>query len=480
MTCRGLALAAACCAATAAAAPAVAADQAPRSLRIGESSFWDGTFVGSASVSDPSLCDVQGPCFSYPIEVPETGAKDLRVAIDETDESNGWELRLIDPSENVAASDTTYQLGGLGERLDAEVFAFKPAAGRWIAQVIPQDVVNGTFRARAKLEGDAVAPPPMHARKKKKKKHHRHHPAKRHHHTRASARAGAVDLPPDIAPDPPWHLTFAQPLPQVATEAGNLTALAGIHNPTATVAGQPVYACLPEETAEQQGSRCLRFSSGVASVGTGQFEVYGAAPVPVAVDGGPLFQVIHRSDATTVSRPAGEFTFHRVHAHYHVLDLAEFPLYRVVSDGVLTPAGKGLKEGFCLGNLKLYDWHSFDAAPIDPNSVDNCEPSPDPSGVAQVAPDAWRFYEGVASGWEDVYTWATSGQFVSFGSNPDGRYVLRMIINPQRKFLETDYANNVAYTYFEVSGDAVRVIERGRGSDPWDPHKVVLDPEITQ
>ena len=25
---------------------------------------------------------------------------------------------------------------------------------------------------------------------------------------------GVVDLPPDIAPDPPWHLTFAQPLPQ--------------------------------------------------------------------------------------------------------------------------------------------------------------------------------------------------------------------------------------------------------------------------
>jgi lysyl oxidase len=98
----------------------------------------------------------------------------------------------------------------------------------------------------------------------------------------------------------------------------------------------------------------------------------------------------------------------------------------------------------------------------------------------ELAPDAWRFYEGIANGWEDVYTWATSGQFVRFGSNPDGRYVLRMIINPQRRFLETDYDDNVAYTYFQVSGDEVRVLERGHGTDPWDPHKVVLDPHITQ
>ena len=61
--------------------------------------------------------------------------------------------------------------------------------------------------------------------------------------------------------------------------------------------------------------------------------------------------------------------------------------------------GKVLKEGFCLGNIKMYDWHSFSQAEIDPRSVDNCEPSPQPDG-------SWRFYEGIASGWEDIYTWA--------------------------------------------------------------------------
>jgi hypothetical protein len=146
----------------------------------------------------------------------------------------------------------------------------------------------------------------------------------------------------------------------------------------------------------------------------------------------------------------------------------------------LVPAGKGLKEGFCLGNLKLYDWRSFAQDFVDPNTIDNCEPSANPSGIAQLGPDEWRFYEGIARGWEDVYTWATSGQYVDFGSNPDGTYVMQMLVNAHHSFLEDEYTNDVAYTYFAVRGNDVRVLERGRGTSPWDPHKVVLDPEITR
>jgi hypothetical protein len=39
--------------------------------------------------------------------------------------------------------------------------------------------------------------------------------------------------------------------------------------------------------------------------------------------------------------------------------------------------------------------------------------------------------------------------------------------------------NNVAYAYFRVTGNDVRVIERGHGTDPWDPSKTVVDPIIT-
>jgi hypothetical protein len=296
-----------------------------------------------------------------------------------------------------------------------------------------------------------------------------------------AAPAGVHDILPNLAPDPPWDLTFDQPTPQVGPiESGSPAAVVGVHNPTATVGGQPVIACLPEETAEQGAGRCLRFSSGVASLGPGRFEVYGSSPVPVAANGGPLYQVIQRSDSTTRSAPAGLFTFHRVHLHYHVLALAQFPLYAVHGE-TMTPAGRGLKEGFCLGNIKLYRWRAFDADPVDPNTVDNCEPDAgDPSAIAELAPDAWRFYEGIANGWEDIYTWATSGQFVDADGLPDGTYILQMVVNPEKHFLETDTADDTAYTEFAITGDSVRILERGRGHSPWDPHKVVLDPRYTR
>jgi hypothetical protein len=31
----------------------------------------------------------------------------------------------------------------------------------------------------------------------------------------------------------------------------------------------------------------------------------------------------------------------------------------------------------------------------------------------------------------------------------------------------------------QITGNDVRVIERGRGTSPWDPHKTVVDPVIT-
>jgi hypothetical protein len=52
-------------------------------------------------------------------------------------------------------------------------------------------------------------------------------------------------------------------------------------------------------------------------------------------------------------------------------------------------------------------------------------------------------------------------------------------VNPDRIMRETNYANNSAYTYFQVNGNDVHVIERGHGTDPWDPHKTTVDPVMS-
>jgi hypothetical protein len=423
------------------------------SLHRGQATFWPGAFVAGARVDDPSTCGLEGPCFDYRVRVLAKHAKVLRAALDSADDSNGWGLRLLDPSGKEVSSGSTYTLHGVAENFDVEVWAHNPAPGTWTVQVIPQNVQSGDFQARAALDPTA--------------------PVARHRSRRLRRRVTA--MPPDLAADPPWHLTFRQPLPMAVVEGGNLTALAGAHNTDTSVAGQQTYGCLPEETIEQGAHRCLRFTSGFASLGPGKFEVYGSSSTPVATNGGPLYQVVYRSDGSHYSRRAGAFVFHKVHGHYHVLGIANFQLYSVRGTSTLAPAGTVLKEGFCLGNIKVFDWHSFSQAEIDPASVDNCEPAPQPDGT-------YRFYEGIANGWEDSYKWQTSGQFANFDNNPDGYYVLRVTVNPLHLLRESDAAhpaNDVAYTYFQVTGNDIRVIERGHGSDPWDPHKTVVDPVIS-
>jgi hypothetical protein len=258
----------------------------------------------------------------------------------------------------------------------------------------------------------------------------------------------------------------------IVVESGNYLAIAGAHNTTASALGHPLYGCLPEETVEQGGQRCLRFTSGFASLGPGKFEVYGSSASPVAPSGGPLYQNVYRSDGSHYSRHAGSFAFHPIHAHYHVLGIAQFQLFHVIGAGNLGAPQAVLKEGFCLGDIKMYDWNSWAQVDTSNASQDNCEPSLQPDG-------SWRFYEGIDAGWEDSYKWQTSGQFVNFANNPDGYYVLRVTVNPYHYLLEADArhdTNNVAYTYFRVTGDNIYPIERGHGMSPWDRRKQVEDP----
>jgi hypothetical protein len=458
------------------------------SLGKGQSAYWGGGWVSQERVDDPSLCGVEGPCFKYYLVVKSPHAKVLRVAIRTADDSNGWGLVLFNPAGQQVATGSTYTLQGVAEDFDEELWARSPAPGTWTIEVVPQNVVNGTFTMRAAVDPvrawPASNPTVLTVRSSRLVRtcrsaaHDRRHFARacasrRVYSTRTRARTGVYDRLPDLAADAPWHLTFDQPTPMVVVESGNYLAMAGLHNSSASVAGQQLYDCLPEETLQQGGHRCLRFTSGFASLGPGPFEVYGdSGASPVAPNGGPLYQVIYRSNGTQWTRRAGTFMFHDIHAHYHVLGIAQFQLFPVLRPGVLGPPQAVLKEGFCLGDIKIYDWYSWAQDPMGTQAQDNCEPSPQSDGT-------WRFYEGIDPGWEDSYKWQTSGQFVNFGNDPDGYYLLRVTVNPYHYLLEADDGhdtNNVAYTYFRVSGDSIYQIERGHGMSPWDPHKQVENP----
>ena len=81
---------------------------------------------------------------------------------------------------------------------------------------------------------------------------------------------------------------------------------------------------------------------------------------------------------------------------------------------------------------------------------------------------------GLSPGWADLYSWEQDGNYVEFGTNGDGRYLVRSTADALHNILESDETDNSAYAYLEITGTTIRVLERGRGFSPWDPHKVVV------
>jgi hypothetical protein len=311
---------------------------------------------------------------------------------------------------------------------------------------MPQGVSNASFRMRAKLEG---LPPPK--------------------------ATGHIPLLPDLAADPPTEFTFVAP----ANPANGLYPPDTI-NPPLDVLGLHPLSCTADEMAPTfiQGgaaTKCLRFTSGPINLGAGPYEMHwtyaqdivdGKIQSPIAH--GPMFQTIHYADGTTTTRPAGTYSFHVVHFHFHDDGVLSMKLFQVVGPGDrLVQVGVGTKSGFCPANQLLGIWRSFDNQPADSliGSGDagsgNCQ---DPvNGVL-----------GLSPGWGDVYRWQRPGMYVEFGNQPDGLYVVRITINAGHQVLESTYANNSAYALVKVIGDRVLELERGQGLSPWDPHKIVF------
>jgi Lysyl oxidase len=415
--------------------PAPTASDPP--LQPGAFRFWQGPTVASGDVPNAAACGVAGPCYSWPLNVGAGGSR-LRVALDTPMRSNTFELDVIDPSGNVTSATNS-------NAFDVESYLPKPAAGTWTIRVMPQNVSYASFRMRAKLEG-APAPAPT----------------------------GHVPLLPDLAADPPTEFTFVAP----ANPANGLYPPDTV-NPPLDIFGLHPLSCTADEMAptDVQGgaaTRCLRFTSGPMDIGAGPYEMHfnytqdivnGQIASPIAH--GPIFQTIHYADGTTSSRPAGTYSFHVIHGHFHDDGVLSMELLKVGADHTLTKVGVGTKSGFCPANQLLGNWRSFDNQP--PNGLigsgdvgtGNCQNPAD--GVL-----------GLSPGWGDVYRWQRPGMYVEFGTQPDGLYVVRMTIDAGHEVLESSYANNSAYALVKVQGDHVQEIERGQGLSPWDPHKIVF------
>lgn len=210
-------------------------------------------------------------------------------------------------------------------------------------------------------------------------------------------------------------------------------------------------SCHPEERADEGAVRCLRFAFGIRNTGRGPMTLYyeGGAP-----QDHPLFQRVFRADGSFFDRDAGTAVWHESHGHYHHSDAVAVQLFRVTDrdEGTLEPASEKHHKGFAHRNELLREWTRF----------------------YPVWNDRFNFGFGLLAGWADIYEWDRPGNYVDFGVNGDGYYVARMWADPVDGILESNDRDNRAYTYLQVTGTDVELIEAGRGKDPWDPCKIVV------
>ncbi|MGH2729335.1 MAG: hypothetical protein ACRDJI_01875, partial [Actinomycetota bacterium] len=384
-------------------------------LQAGEKTFWMGEYLRRGSRT-----------YTYRLELLEA-AEQLQVAIDVPSRTDEYTVQVIDPSGRRATR--AWKAYGYS----AEAFVRDPRPGLWRIEVRAKRVTDAVFRMRASLTDSHRAPD------------------------------RTLLLAPDLRIIPPFGFTFSAPDDGAGSDYDN--------DPRDGYPPAPV-SCAPDETLEQHGVRCIRFSAGIENAGAGPLDLRFDTTDPKK----RMYQVLHYSDGSHDQRRAGGFHYHNSHGHFHYRNAWTFKLFRVTDreKGALEQVASGRKEGFCPADQRIADWWKFSNGPAYSVRSDcGMRYEETPEGWVAV-PKEGRSFMGFTSGWGDVYGWYRPGNYVELGVNTDGYYVIRAIADQRENVREASERNNASYALIKIVGQEIKVLERGRGTDPWDAHKVVI------
>jgi hypothetical protein len=184
------------------------------------------------------------------------------------------------------------------------------------------------------------------------------------------------------------------------------------------------------------GKKKLRFSTTFYNKGIGPLEIIGHNDPKT----GKTYasQYIYEEDGGGVFKDIGSFVYHPTHSHWHVDQYVFYELWSV-KDGhederLITTE----KMSFCIWDQNQHDL-SLDKA----------------SKVRVYTHTCQRNTQGMSVGWSDTYSAGIEGQDVDVTGIPDGVYVFKTIINPDRKMEEMDYDNNKNIEIIEIKGNIV-------------------------
>ena len=185
-------------------------------------------------------------------------------------------------------------------------------------------------------------------------------------------------------------------------------------------------ATLRDYQITREGSQVLlRLSNTVANVGDGPVEVIGHRRGGVM----PATQLLYpRSGGRPRTVPIGQFTYHDVHHHWHLLQVAEYRL-RNASGAVVRSSEK---VSFCLADEHL-DYPQLPGAPR--RAV---------FGPCPRSRSAKQIRSGISVGWGDTYPKFVAGQWIDITGVPAGQYTLESEANPDAIIQEKTRANNLA------------------------------------
>lgn len=348
------------------------------------------------------------------VEQGDTSTYRIRVA------ERGYRLRIaIDHPEvgDVYQADVTDPNG--------QLFSISPGSGLYSAELLVRNPTSGGWRVQVRAEN--VDEPAFRMRAKLEGRP-----------PSLGVKKGAV--PPNLQVLPAHDASFLLPVTNGSTDM----------DPTGLDL-KGAESCHPEERIEDGALRCLRFAYGVRNTGRGPLHLFLGAGG--AYQDRELLQRIYRADGSAFDRSAGLARYHKTHLHYHHDAAIGLRLFRVTDHeaGELEPAGEMRTKGFAHREELLRDWERFYPT--------------------------WEPVEfGVRAGWADIYEWDRPGNYIDFGLNGDGRYVIRMWADPVEEIMESNEKDNLGYTYIEVTGEQVEILETGRGKHPWDRCKIVVGP----
>lgn len=158
------------------------------------------------------------------------------------------------------------------------------------------------------------------------------------------------------------------------------------------------------------------------------------------------FQYFYDADGKVVGRaPAGKLKYHdaRGHNHWHFLQFASFDLLDASRDQVV----RSRKQGFCL-------------VPTDP--VDLTVRGADLTTEAGDlhtecgGQNALWVREVLQAGWGDTYYQGIAGQAFDVSDLPNGRYYVRVTVNPNGKIRDANPNNDVALRKVKLGGSPGR------------------------